>query len=142
MARMPRRDAILSAAPWVALLVVGCLMEAVGVHQLFNSGDCSSTGYTRYGPAPKCPEGTGWYVALATLGLPLAICSGASERSPVQGWHFFPALFGSIALGALTSHAPIGFRLIFGGAFLLFGAGMGVLFWKVKRSEDAELRRK
>jgi hypothetical protein len=62
-----QRDAIVRAAPWVALLVVGCLMAAVAVHQLR------------------------WWVALS-LGLPLAICSGASERSPVQGWQFFSGL--------------------------------------------------
>ena len=54
--RIPR-GAIVRAAPWVALLVVGCLMEAIAVHQLLNAGDCSSTGYTRYGPAPECPSG-------------------------------------------------------------------------------------
>ena len=112
-------------------------MEAVAVHQLLNSGDCSSTGYTRYGPAPECPSGTGWYAALVPVGLVMAIFSGASERSPVQGWHFFLGLFGAIGIGALTSHAPTAFRLIFGGGFVLFGAGMGLLFWKVKRGEDS-----
>ena len=107
------RDAIVRAAPWVALLVIGCLMDAVAVHQLLNAGACSSTGYTRYGPAPECPSGTGWYAALVPVGLVLAICSGASERSPVQGWHFFAGLFGAIGVGALTSDAPTAFRLIF-----------------------------
>jgi hypothetical protein len=112
-------------------------MDAVAVHQLLNGGECSSTGYTRFGPAPKCPGGTGWYVALAPVGLVLAICSGASERSPVQGWHFFLGLFGAIGAGALTSHADTTFRLIFGGGFVLFGAALGLLLWKVKRSEDS-----
>ncbi len=134
------RGPIVRAAPWVAVLVIGCLMEAVGVYHLLNGGECSSTGYTRYGPAPECPSHTGWYVALVSLGLPLAICSGASERSPVQGWHFFLGLFGAIGVGALASDAPTAFRLIFGGGFILFGAGMGLLFWKIKRSEDAVLR--
>ncbi|MDA0170323.1 hypothetical protein OJ998_14590 [Solirubrobacter taibaiensis] len=125
-------------APWVALLVVALLMEAVGVNQLLSGGECSSTGYTRFGPAPECPSHTGWYVALVALGLPLAICSGASTRSPIEAWQFFGGLFGAIGLGALTSTAPTAFRLIFGGAFVVLG-GLGWLLWKVKRGEDAAL---
>ena len=136
-AQASSRDAIVRGAPWVALLVVGCVMEAVGIHQLLSGGECSSTGYTRFGPAPECPSSTGWYIALVSLGLPLAICSGASKRSPVQGWHFFLGFFGAIGVGALTSTAPTAFRLVFGGGFVLFGAALGLLFWKVKRSEDA-----
>jgi hypothetical protein len=43
----------------VAVALFAFTLVGVGLRHLIEGGTCSSTGYSRYGPVAKCPEGTG-----------------------------------------------------------------------------------
>jgi hypothetical protein len=74
----------------------------VGLYHLLQGGSCSTTGYGRYGPLPKCPAGTGWWVAFLTAGI--FIGSGGALRAG-SAVFVVPGLFTAIGL------APILFAL-------------------------------
>jgi hypothetical protein len=123
----------------VAILIFTAVLLGVGLHHIIEGGTCSSTGYTRYGPAPKCPSGTGlWTVFL--LGGIFGIIGGCILADLAV--LVVPVMFTAIGLGALTllfsANASSGeqlFALIFGGSFLLGGL-VGPAFTGIKRYRE------
>jgi len=107
----------------IAMVLFTVILLGVGIHHLIAGGTCSSTGYTRYGPAPKCPSGTGLWVAFLLVGLLGSILGALLAGRPNL---VIPFMFAGIGLGALTLVLDDNsgadertFALIFGGAFLL-----------------------
>jgi hypothetical protein len=121
-----------------AALIIGCLLCASGVHSLVAAGTCSSTGYTQFGPVPKCPSGTGVHTAFLGIGIVLALISAVGVESNVLVSVLFVAIgIGSLLLGLnppAHSHET-GFATVFGAGFTLGGlawAGIaGALGWSV-----------
>jgi hypothetical protein len=107
------------------VIVFASAMMGLGVHHLLSSGDCSTTGYTRYGPAPKCSStSTDWSIVLPIATF-LVIAGGAIGAPNV--FVVLGPLFLAIGIGALTVSSTNGskaFPLVFGGAFALVGAGL------------------
>jgi hypothetical protein len=109
----------------VAILLFTAVLLAVGLHHLIQGGTCSSTGYSRYGPVPKCPSGTGLWVLFLIGGIFGTIigCFVAGQPNLV-----IPVMFTAIGLGALTllfdgssSSGEKLFAVVFGGSFLVGG---------------------
>ena len=84
----------------VALMLLGVAVMAYGAHYVTKNGNCSGTGYTSYGPVPKCSGGEALYItsvfflgpALAVVGWLLAGVSGV----------LWPAFCIAMAVGLIT----------------------------------------
>ena len=114
-------------------------MMGIGIHHLLETGNCSTTGYTRYGPAPHCSSSSvdwGIVLPIATF---LAIAGGAVGAPNI--FVLLGPLFLGIGIGALTvADSPSGqaFILVFGGSFALVGAGLlAVPLWSALRRRGA-----
>jgi hypothetical protein len=112
----------------VAVILFASAMMGIGVHHLLDSGTCSTTGFTRYGPAPRCSSSsTAWAIVLP-IGVPVIIVAGTVGAMSI--FVVLGPLFVMFGLGALTvgsgggSGVSSAFPLIFGGAFTLAGAGL------------------
>src|SRR5271167_4197594 len=81
----------------VAACLFGCVLMAIAIHELLSTGTCSSTGYTQFGPAPRCPKGSGWYTAFLMGAVVLTIVSAFALGSNIA----VAALFGAIGVGSL-----------------------------------------
>jgi hypothetical protein len=124
-----------------AALIIACLLCASAVHSLVAAGTCSSTGYTQFGPAPKCPSSSGVHDAFLGIGIVLVLISAIGVDANI----LVPALFVAIGIGSLLlglnppahSHEK-SFATVFGAGFTLGGlawAGIaGALAWSVSGS--------
>jgi hypothetical protein len=45
-----------------ALMLLGVALIGYGAHYLIRNGNCSSTGYTEYGPVPRCGGSEALYI--------------------------------------------------------------------------------
>ena len=124
-----------------AALIIACLLCASAVHSMVAAGTCSSTGYTQFGPAPKCPSGSGVHDAFLGIGILLVLISAIGVDSNI----LVPALFIAIGIGSLLlGLSPPAhlrektFATVFGAGFILGGlawAGIaGALAWSVSSS--------
>jgi ABC-type uncharacterized transport system permease subunit len=110
----------------IALALFSFTLVGVGLHHLIEGGTCSSTGYSaNYGPVPKCPEGTGWWMAFLIGGILLGIGGAILAGAPNL---VVPGLFTAIGLGAVTvavsnsdESGSVLFGIVFGGSFLIGG---------------------
>jgi hypothetical protein len=109
----------------IAIVLFTTILLAVGIHHLIHGGTCSSTGYTRYGPAPQCPAGTGLWVAFLLAGIVGPILGALLAGIPNL---VIPSMFTAIGLGSLTlladDHTTSNqrtFAVVFGGCFLIAG---------------------
>ena len=124
-----------------AALIIGCLLCASAIHSLVAAGTCSSTGYTQFGPAPKCPSTSGVHDAFLGIGIVLVLISAIGVDANI----LVPALFVAIGIGSLLlglnppaqSHEK-SFATVFGVGFTVGGlawAGIaGALAWSVSGS--------
>jgi hypothetical protein len=135
----------------VAVLLFGAVLLGVGMHHLVATGTCSSTGYSaNFGPVPRCPKGTGWWILFLIGGVFLVIIGGFVARGPSAAL-IVPAIFGAIGVGSLTvafqgnvSSGTKTFALIFGGAFALCGLIPALaVIWSGRRStrQNCQTRR-
>jgi hypothetical protein len=121
-----------------AALIIACLLCASAVHSLVAAGTCSSTGYTQFGPAPKCPSGSGAHGALLAIGIVLALISAIGVEANVLVSALFVAIgIGSLLLGLSPpahSHETT-FATVFGAGFTLAGLAWigiaGALAWSI-----------
>jgi len=109
----------------IAVALFAFTLVGVGLYHLFEGGSCSTTGYGRYGPLPKCPAGTGWWMGFLIAGIFLGIGGALLAGAPL---FVIPGLFTAIGLaGILYTLGNTGdqnavlFGLVFGGAFLIGG---------------------
>jgi hypothetical protein len=109
----------------VGLALFAFTLVGVALHHLIEGGTCSSTGYSRYGPVPKCPAGTGWWSAFLTGGILIGVAAALIAGSAT---FVVPALFTAIGLGAITvafdhpdDNGAVLFAIVFGGSFLIGG---------------------
>jgi hypothetical protein len=113
----------------VAVMFFGSAMMGLAVHHVLAGGTCSSTGYTRYGPAPVCSSSSSAWGIVLPVGLTLIIAAGA-----LGGANLFMVLgplFLMFGIGALTvspdqgsTGPPSSFLIVFGGCFAVAGAGI------------------
>lgn len=83
-----------------ALMLLGVALIGYGAHYLIRNGNCSSTGYTSYGPVPKCSGAEGLYImSVFFLGPALALVGWLMSRT--SGW-LWPLVCVSLAAGLGT----------------------------------------
>jgi hypothetical protein len=83
-----------------ALMLIGVALIGYGAHYLIRNGNCSGTGYTEYGPVPKCGGPEALYImSVFFLGPALAIVGWLMART--WGW-LWPLVCVSLA-GGLAS---------------------------------------
>ena len=127
----------------VAVMLFASAMMGIGVHHLLDSGTCSTTGFTRYGPAPPCTSSSVAWGIVMPVGLFVVIAAGAVGAPNL--FVLLGPLFLMFGLGALTvgsgtgsSGPPPAFALIFGGCFAAAGAGLlAVPLWSALSSSGA-----
>jgi len=82
------------------LMLLGVALVGYGAHYLIRNGSCSSTGYTEYGPVPKCGGAEALYItSVFFLGPALAIVGWLMSRT--SGW-LWPLVCVSLAGGLGT----------------------------------------
>jgi hypothetical protein len=83
-----------------ALMLLGVALLGYGAHYLIRNGNCSGTGYTSYGPVPKCGGAEGLYItSVFFLGPALALVGWLMSRT--WGW-LWPLVCVSLATGLAT----------------------------------------
>lgn len=83
-----------------ALMLLGVALIGYGAHYLIRNGNCSSTGFTSYGPVPKCSGAEGLYItSVFFLGPVLALVGWLMSRT--WGW-LWPLVCVSLATGLAT----------------------------------------
>jgi hypothetical protein len=112
----------------VAVLLLADVLFAFAIHQIISTGTCSSTGYTRYGPAPLCPKGSAIYGLMIPVGAIAVIVGGMFANTSLAA----PSLFIAIAVGSLAAavspsagNGSTGFAYVFGGCFAVGGLVWG-----------------
>lgn len=60
----------------VALLLLGVALMGYGAHYITKTGNCSGTGYTSYGPVPRCGGGEALYIMSLFFVGPLVAVGG------------------------------------------------------------------
>jgi len=104
------------------LMLLGVALIGYGAHYLIRNGNCSGTGYTEYGPVPKCGGPEALYItSVFFLGPALALVGWLMART--WGW-LWPLVCVSLAAGLasikIDRAAPSGaksFGLILGVSF-------------------------
>ncbi len=116
----------------IAVIVFASAMVGIGVHHLLESGNCSTTGYTRFGPAPRCSSSaTAWGIVLP-IGLFLIIAAGAAGAPNL--FVLLGPLFLAFGLGAMTVRPTRTFAVIFGACFAAVGVGLlAGAVWSARR---------
>jgi hypothetical protein len=91
----------------VGLLLAGAAAIAYGAHTVISNGNCSSTGFTQYGPVPKCSHGSEFLgiTGLFFLGPVILIAGGLWLGVKGVTW---PAMLAGIGVGALIVHSDSG----------------------------------
>ena len=69
----------------VALMFLGVALMSYGAHFLAKTGNCSGTGYTSYGPVPRCGGGEALYILSAFFVGPL-VAIGGWLLAQAWGW--------------------------------------------------------
>ena len=83
-----------------ALMFAGVALVSYGTHFLAKTGDCSGTGYTQYGPVPKCSGSEPLYImSVAFVGPVAAIVGWLIARA--WGW-LWPAFCVGIGVALIT----------------------------------------
>jgi hypothetical protein len=83
-----------------ALMLVGVALIGYGAHYLIRNGNCSGTGYTSYGPVPRCSGAEPLYItSVFFLGPALALVGWLMSRT--WGW-LWPLVCVSLAAGLAT----------------------------------------
>lgn len=81
-------------------MLLGVALIGYGAHYLIRNGNCSSTGYTSYGPVPRCSGAEGLYItSVFFLGPALALAGWLMSRT--WGW-LWPLVCVSLAAGFAT----------------------------------------
>lgn len=84
----------------IALMLAGVALIGFGAHYLAVSGNCSSTGYTSYGPVPKCGGGEALYIlSVFFLGPALAVVGWLMAHAWGTLW---PLVCVSLGAGLVT----------------------------------------
>ena len=114
----------LSASParvigGMALMFAGVALMSYGTHFLAKTGTCSGTGYTEYGPAPKCPGGEALYITSTFFLGPLAAILGWLIAR-AWGW-LWPSLCIGVGVALITLRDEAGVSYGAGAAALLGG---------------------
>jgi hypothetical protein len=114
----------------VAVMLAAVVLVAFGIHRILSTGTCSSTGYTSFGPVPRCPKGSFVFALFLTFGIVAAVIAGLFVAG---GQLVGPAVFLAIGLGALTAgvfpsagNGSPAFGYVFGGCFALGGIAWAV----------------
>ena len=82
------------------LMMLGIALLGYGAHYLIRNGNCSSTGYTEYGPVPKCGGSEALYImSVFFLGPALAVVGWLMAKT--WGW-LWPLVCLSLAAGLAT----------------------------------------
>lgn len=82
------------------LMLLGVALIGYGVHFLIRNGNCSGTGYTSYGPVPKCNGAEPLYIlSVFFVGPVLALVGWLMSRT--WGW-LWPLVCVSLATGLAT----------------------------------------
>jgi len=126
MVTVQGRSATRRVSGW-ALMLLGVALIGYGSHYLIRNGNCSGTGYTSYGPVPKCSGAEPLYISsVFFLGPAFALVGWAMART----WHWlWPLVCVSLAAGlasikidsAATSGAK-SFGLVLGVCFFALAA--------------------
>jgi hypothetical protein len=83
-----------------ALMLLGVALIGYGAHYLIRNGNCSSTGYTEYGPVPRCGGSEALYImSVFFLGPGFAVIGWLMSRT--WGW-LWPLTCVSLAVGLAT----------------------------------------
>jgi len=83
-----------------ALMLLGVALIGYGAHYLIRNGNCSGTGYTSYGPVPRCSGAEPLYImSVFFLGPALALVGWLMSRT--WGW-LWPLVCVSLAAGLAT----------------------------------------
>jgi hypothetical protein len=102
-----------------ALMFVGVALMSYGTHFLTKTGNCSGTGYTEYGPVPKCSGGEALYIMSTFFVGPLAAIAGwLTARA--WGW-LWPSLCIGVGVALITLRGEAGVSYGAGAAALLGG---------------------
>jgi len=83
-----------------ALMLIGVALMSYGAHYLAKTGTCSGTGYTEYGPVPKCGSGEALYIMSAFFMGPVAAVLGWLIAR-AWGW-LWPAFCVGVGVGLVT----------------------------------------
>jgi hypothetical protein len=83
-----------------ALMLAGVALIGYGAHYLIRNGSCSGTGYTSYGPVPRCSGAEPVYImSVFFLGPAVALAGWLMSRT--WGW-LWPLVCVSLAVGLAT----------------------------------------
>ncbi|MEA2172125.1 MAG: hypothetical protein QOF76_5425 [Solirubrobacteraceae bacterium] len=111
----------------VGVVLFGGTLMAIGMHHVIQTGTCSSTGYSEYGPVPTCPSGTGLFILYLVGGIFLTVggglAGGGASAFGSGGIVFLGIGLGSlsVAVGPWAKDGGDGFGLVFGGCFAFGG---------------------
>jgi hypothetical protein len=83
-----------------ALMFLGVALTSYGAHFLAKTGNCSGTGYTSYGPVPKCGGGEALYITSAFFVGPAAAIVGWL-MAQAWGW-LWPTFCIGVGVGLIT----------------------------------------
>lgn len=83
-----------------ALMLIGVALMSYGAHYLVKTGTCSGTGYTEYGPVPKCGSGEALYITSTFFVGPVAAVLGWLIAR-AWGW-LWPTFCVGIGVGLVT----------------------------------------
>src|SRR5579859_4651729 len=118
----PSRRQLTKFVVGFVVLVAGCALTGWGLHHIFITGNCSSTGYNQYGPVKTCPSGFALQLMAGIfVGPPLALVGAGLMRFSGLG---APLFLGGVGVGLLTVSSD---RAAVSGAKsagLLIGAAM------------------
>src|SRR5215469_11936588 len=82
------------------LMMLGIALLGYGAHYLIRNGNCSSTGYTEYGPVPKCGGSEALYI-MSVFFLAPALALVGWLMAKTWGW-LWPLVCLSLAAGLAT----------------------------------------
>ncbi len=107
----------------VAVMLAGVALLGYGAHFLIRNGTCSSTGYTEYGPVPKCQGAEALYItSVFFLGPALALVGWLVSRTQVWVWPLtcvsLAAGLGTIEVDSTAASGAKSLGLILGVCFL------------------------
>src|SRR5215469_15044302 len=106
-----------------ALMLLGVALIGYGAHYLIRNGNCSSTGYTSYGPVPRCSGAEPLYI-MSVFFLGPALGLAGWLMSGTSGW-FWPLVCASLAVGLST----IKIDTAAASGAKSFGLGLGLCFF-------------